>query len=49
MAGNVTALEIKDLEGSTEYKVSVVAVNVDGTLFESEEVLVKTSEGGEKY
>ena len=49
VAGNVTALEIKDLEGFTEYKVSVVAVNVDGTPFESEEVLVKTSEGGEKY
>ena len=49
MAGNVTRLEIRELEGFTAYKVAVVAVNVDGTPFESEEVWVNTSEGGEKY
>lgn len=49
MAGNVTALEIKDLEGLIEYKVAVVAVDVDGTPFQSVEVLVNTDEGGERY
>lgn len=48
-AGNVTALEIRDLEGSSEYEVAVVAVNVDGTPFESAEVVANTDEGGEKY
>lgn len=49
VAGNVTALEIKDLEGLREYKVAVVAVDVDGTPFQSAEVLVNTDEGGERY
>ena len=49
MAQNVTASEIKDLEGFREYKVAVVAVNGDGTPFKSAEVLVTTDEGGEKY
>lgn len=49
VAGNVTALEIKDLEGLREYKVAVVAVDVDGTPFQSVEVLVNTDEGGERY
>ena len=49
MAGNVTALEIKNLEGFREYRVAVVAVNVDGTPFQSAEVFVNTDEGGEKY
>lgn len=49
MAENVTAAEIKDLEGSREYKVVVVAVDGDGTPFKSVDVLVMTDEGGEKY
>ena len=49
MAGNVTALEFKDLETFREYIVAVVAVNVDGTPFESAEVSVNTDEGGENY
>ena len=49
VAENVTAAEIKDLEGFREYKVAVVAVNGDGTPFKSAEVLVTTDEGGEKF
>ena len=49
VAGNVTALEFKDLETFREYIVAVVAVNVDGTPFESAEVSVNTDEGGKNY
>ena len=49
MTGNVTALVIKDLEAFRGYKVAVVAVNVDGTPFESAEVSVNTNEEGENY
>ena len=47
LPGNVTASEITELHGYTEYKVSVVAVDGNGMPFKSAEVLVMTDEGGE--
>lgn len=46
--GNTTTLEITGLEAYTEYNVSVVVVNVNGTQFKTADVLVWTDEGG-KY
>ena len=45
--GNTTTSEIMDLEAYTEYNVSVVVVNVNGTQFKAVDVLVWTDEGGE--
>lgn len=47
-AGNTTASVIKDLEGLREYEIAVVAVSGDGIPFKSADVVVMTSEGGEK-
>lgn len=47
-AGNSIASVIKDLEGSREYEIAVVAVSGDGTPFKSADVVVTTNEGGEK-
>ena len=44
--GNTTTTEIMDLEAYTEYNVSVVVVNVNGTEFKTVDVLVWTDEGG---
>ena len=46
--GNTTTSEVMDLEAYTEYNVSVVVVNVNGTQFKTADVLVWTDEGG-KY
>ena len=43
---NTTALEITGLDGYTEYKIGVVAVNSYGTPFKSADVLAMTDEGG---
>ena len=47
LAGNVTTLEITELDQYTEYKVSAIAVNGNGMPFKSAEVSVMTDEGGE--
>jgi len=47
VAGIVTASEITELDGYTEYNISVVAVDSNGMAFKSAEVLVMTDEGGE--
>jgi len=44
-AGNSIASVIKDLEGSREYEIAVVAVSGDGTPFKSADVVVTTNEG----
>jgi len=44
--GNTTTAEIQDLAAYTEYNVSVVVVNVNGSQFQSTDVLVWTDEGG---
>ena len=46
--GNTTTSEIMGLEAYTEYNVSVVLVNVNGTQLKTADVLVWTDEGG-KY
>ena len=45
--GNTTTSEITDLDAYTEYNVSVVVVNVNGTQFKTADVLTRTDEGGE--
>ena len=44
--GNTTTAQIQDLAAYTEYNVSVVVVNVNGTQFKTTDVLVWTDEGG---
>lgn len=45
--GNTTTSKITDLDTYTEYNVSVVVVNVNGTQFKTADVLTRTDEGGE--
>ena len=47
VAENVTSSKITELDGYTEYKVSVVAVDGSGMPFKSAEVSVMTDEGSE--
>ena len=44
--GNTTTAQIQGLAAYTEYNVSVVVVNVNGTQFKTTDVLVWTDEGG---
>ena len=46
LAENITTSEIENLDEYTEYKVTAVAVDVDGMQFKSADVLVMTDEGG---
>lgn len=45
--GNTTTSKITDLQAYTEYNVSVVAMNTNGTQLKTADVLVSTDEGGE--
>lgn len=45
--GNTTTSEIMGLEAYTEYNVSVVVVNGNGTQFKTADFSVRTDEGGE--
>jgi len=45
--GNLTTSNITDLQAYTEYNISVVAVNTNGTQLKTADVLVSTDEGGE--
>ena len=44
---NITSIQITDLAPYTEYNVSVVAIDADGSPFVSEFLLAMTDEGGE--
>ena len=46
MSGNTTSHVLSGLSGYTEYRLSVVGVDVNGTAYNSTEVTVWTDEGG---